>query len=238
MVLDARLDSLAKVNLVSAQVDTWQDNPADQAHELIRTTQSSWWDHRIAVNNCVVILKRGEEKKTFWYSSLTHKYADGGAAAAYVHSVGDFYQQLRSGSAISVEQGPVVEILERRLWRYVSALCPQDPFAALSFDIVNDIYDHGKGMSLNVEIAPKVCNMMHIAGQCMGVSEEVAWLVCFTCALCRLLPDEKVIKILLVHSGRTGNAADAVACVSQYVMFAIPVARPRAEIPLADIASR
>mmetsp|Transcript_60797 Transcript_60797/g.112803 ORF Transcript_60797/g.112803 Transcript_60797/m.112803 type:complete len:1471 (-) Transcript_60797:43-4455(-) len=240
LVLDAKLDRLAQVKQMTERVDSWQANPAEQADAVFRSRQSSWWDNAAAVNNCVVSLECGMEKKHFFYSSITHKYADGGASAAYVHSVGDFYQQLRShNAAAATEHTPVLEILENRLWRYVSAArCPQGSMDVYTFDIVHDIYDHQRGLSLNVEITPKVCEMMHLAGQCMGVSEEVAWMVCLTCALCRLLPDENIIKILLVHSGRMGDAAGAVASMSQYVMLVIPVARPRAATPLADIASR
>merc|ERR1712232_1067881 len=67
---------------------------------------------------------------------------------------------------------------------------------------------------------------------------EIAWLACITCALCRMMPDEKLIKIMIVHNGRMGEAEGAVACVSQYVMLSIPRTSSRSNTPLVDIASR
>ena len=77
-----------------------------------------------------------------------------------------------------------------------------------------------------------------MVGLRIACSEEIAWLACITCALCRLMPDEKVMKILIVHNGRMGEAEGAVACTSQYVMLSIPCTVNRSNTPVADIASR
>lgn len=133
----------------------------------------------------------------------------------------------------------MLRVNQQRLLRYLSGdSCPQGAVDVYLFDINNDTFNYGFGHSCGAYFSDNVCNLMRMVGSRIACSEEIAWLCCITCAMCRLMPDEKVMKIMIVHNGRMGEAEGAVACVSQYVMLSIPCATKRSNIPLADIASR
>merc|ERR1712070_1258826 len=145
---------------------------------------------------------------------------------------------MRSEPVSNVEH-PVLKVQQQRLRRYLAGeSCPMGAVDVYLFDINNDIFYHGMGNSFGVYFSDGVCNAMRTLGLRMACSEEIAWLACITCAMCRLMPDEKVIKIMIVHNGRMGEAEGAVACVSQYVMLTIPRTNRRSNTPLVDIASR
>ena len=120
---------------------------------------------------------------------------------------------------------PILDVHQRRLQNYLEGeACPEGAVDVYIFDIVNSIYRHENGQSVAVNFTEKVCDTMRIAGLKMCCSEEIAWMACIVCAMFRLMPDEKFIKIILVHNGRLGEAEGDVACTSHYV--------------IADIASR
>lgn len=191
------------------------------------------------VNLCVVTLHSGETAKQFLYCTLSHKYADGGAGAAFLNSLSECYEaQLRGEQQVIVEH-PVLKVQQERFQRYLSGdPCPQGSVDVYLFDINNDTFNHGHGHSHGAYFTDKACDAMRMAGLRLACSEEIAWLACITCAMCRLMPDEPVIKILMVHNGRLGQAEGAVACTSQYIMLSIPRTSERSNTPLADVASR
>ena len=134
---------------------------------------------------------------------------------------------------------PILDVHQRRLQNYLEhEACPKEAVDVYIFDIVNSIYRHEYGQSVAVNFTEKVCDTMRRAGLRMSCSEEIAWMACIVCAMFRLMPDEKFIKILLVHNGRLGEAEGGVACTSQYVMLSIPCTCARSGTPIADIASR
>jgi hypothetical protein len=105
-------------------------------------------------------------------------------------------------------------------------------------DINGDSFNYDSGHTVGVQFSEAVCDLMRVAGLRMACSEEIAWLSCMVCALFRLMPDEKLIKILMVHNGQLGEAQGVIGCTSQYVLLSIPCANERKNTPLADVASR
>jgi len=149
------------------------------------------------------------------------------------------YDARLRGAPSALEEHPVLKVNQQRLWRYLSGdPCPQGAVDVYLFDINQDVFNHSFGYSHGAYFSDKVCSAMRMVGLRLACSEEIAWLACIACAMCRLMPDEKLLKIMIVHNGRMGEAEGAVACVSQYVMLSIPCANRRSNTPLADIASR
>lgn len=213
-------------------------NVADEVYELLGETWDSWWKQSSAWNVCMLTLEQGQRSRQFLYCSVTHKYADGGAAAAFVQALRENYESLAAGEAVTTKVHPVLELQQKRLLRFLSGEpCPEGSVDCYFFDIGHDLFSHDYGHSIGVFFTEQVCETVRQAGLHMACSEEIAWLACITCALCRQMPDEKLIKILMVHNGRMGDAEGAVACVSQYVMLSIPCG-DRSNTPLADVASR
>lgn len=129
-------------------------------------------------------------------------------------------------------------VQEGRLRRYLTGL-PGRPgeVDVYLFDVVSDMYNHRWGHSVGTDFSWKVCELVRVAGRRLACSQEIAWLCCISCAMLRLLPTEKMLKLMLVHNGRLGDAEGAVACVSNYVMLKIPCL-DRGNTPVADICSR
>lgn len=246
LVASDRLRQTA-IPMYSKTSDGWHPSPADEVYELLGHNWNSWFDNGSAVNICLVTLITGDISQQFLYCSMTHKYADGGAAAAFVHSLGECYDACEcynacrdglSAPPTSVES-PILALQQRRLRRYLSGkACPQGSMDAYFFDTHNDSFSHASGHSVGTLFSDAVCGALRVVGLRLACSEEIAWLCCITCALGRLLPEEKVLKILIVHNGRMGDAEGSVACVSQYVMLSIPCANERSNTPLADVASQ
>lgn len=184
------------------------------------------------------------------YATCSHKYCDGGSGAALVHALAEHYDARveRSGKggaageaivpAVLVET-PVLRLQHERLVNYLMGLpSPAGGVDAMFMDINHDSFSHGHGQGVGVEFSTAVCDMMRLTGKRMVCSEEIAWLSCILCALFRLMPDERLLKIMIVHNGRMGEAENVIACTNQYVMLTIPCGSDRANTPLADVASR
>jgi len=230
----------------------------DEVMGFIGRKGAEYWDGDSMVNICVVTLSNcsvddGNSKsdgstngisnghravRQFLYASTSHKYSDGGAAATLVRALGECYEACLRGQKPSPET-PALRIQQERLWHYLCGFaCPQGTIDTYFQDVNNDLFNHGRGNSSGVMLNPDVCDIVRVAGLRMACSEEIAWLACFVCALCRLMPDEKLIKVLMVHGGRIGDAENVLACTSQYVLLSIPCAGARQNTPVADIASR
>mmetsp|Transcript_78171 Transcript_78171/g.121958 ORF Transcript_78171/g.121958 Transcript_78171/m.121958 type:complete len:1461 (+) Transcript_78171:78-4460(+) len=210
-------------------------NVAGKVHNVLGKNWYTFWNDESPVNICVVELAG----KQYLYCSITHQYADGGAAAAFAHSLREHYDLQCQPHKPSVVEHPILKVHQERLQRYLRGdPCPEGSLDVYLFDINGHIFQNDWGHSLGVYFSDNVCNTMRMVGLRVACSEEIAWLICITCSLCRLLPDEELIKILIVHNGRIGDAEGGVACTSQYVTFSIPCANLRSETPLADIASR
>jgi len=208
-------------------------------HAVLGEKWYSWWNPKSAINSCLVTIHTGDASRQFLYCSITHKYADGGSVGAFVTALGECYESQLRGEHSSHVEHPVLKVQQQRLQRYLSGdPCPQGAVDVYLFDINNDMFYHDIGYSSGVYFTDNVCNAMRMVGLRIACSEEIAWLACITCALCRLMPDEKLIKILIVHNGRMGEAEGAIACTSQYVMLSIPCSGNRSNTPVVDIASR
>eukprot|EP00439_Symbiodinium_sp_Y106_P031624 s1175_g3.t2 len=221
-----------------------------QAHSFRVMNDSgwAWWDSTSALNMCLVNMQTDEPVVQFLYCSITHKYGDGGAIAAFVHSLHEAYQALARGEVPSRSEHPILAVQQQRLRRYLSGAAGQEGAVDVYlFDIVNDTYYHKWGHSVGVQFTRGVCDTLRtlgwslvceewMAGQRMACSEEIAWLSCIVAAMFRMLPD-KLLRIMVVHNGRLGDAEGAVACTSNYVMLSIPCL-DASSTPLADIASR
>lgn len=230
---------VVRVRPLSTDLSGPTSNAADEVFDFVFKTWNTWFDTTSAVNVCMVTLHTGECPRQFVYCSITHKYSDGGSAAAFLHSLSESYEAQLRGNPVPRVESTVLSVQQERLQLYLSGVPP--PLGAVDVyfqDINADSFNHGRGTSIAVNFTHKVCDTIRLAGQRIGCSEEIAWLGCITCALCRLLPDEKVIKLMMVHNGRIGEAEGTVACVSQYVMLSIPCASERSNTPLADIVSR
>ena len=107
------------------------------------------------------------------------------------------------------------------------------------FDINNLIFEYDFGTSSATTLSEESCDLMRSVSLRLACSEEIAWLSCIVASMSRMMPNEDVLKIMIVHNGRMGEAeSTAVACISSYVMLTIPCLSIRREaIPLADIAS-
>lgn len=219
--------------------DEWNQNIADEVHGVLGQHWHEFWSSQSSVNSCLVTLHSGDTSRQFLFCSITHKYADGGSVGAFVQALGESYDRKVRGERLDTTEHPVLRVQQQRLKRYLAGeTCPQGSLDVYLFDINHDIFYHDIGHSTGAYFTDNVCNVMRTVGLRLACSEEIAWLACITCAMCRLMPDEKLIKILMVHNGRIGEAEGAVACVSQYVMLSIPCANDRSNTPLADIASR
>lgn len=191
------------------------------------------------LNVCLVNLNVEGSVHQFLYCSTSHKYCDGGGAAAVVRALVECYEACAGGARSDCNESPVLKVQQDRLWNYLSGNpCPQGTVDTYFQDVNSDTFNHDVGHSVGVVFTDRVCSIMRAVGLRIGCSEELAWLTCITCALCRLMPDEKMIKLLMVHNGRLGDAEGSIACVSQYVMLSIPCSGERSNTPLADIASR
>jgi hypothetical protein len=210
------------------------DNVADVVHGVLRH-DSSWWNSDAMFNACVVCLdSETGSTRQFLYASTSHKYTDGGAAGALVRALvealeGRLEPCLRT-----------LDVQQARLRHYLQGE-PLGPGQIDSYfqDINAQMFSYGWGQSMAVQFEPRVCDLMRTCGQRIAASEEIAWLACMVIALFRLMPDEKLIKILMVHNGRVADAEGGlIACTSQYVLLSVPAARPHSNTPLADIACR
>jgi len=235
--MDDRLD--VQVPVFSKQLEGQASDPTEEVYSFLWETWDSWWKPRSVYNVCMIHLETEQKPLQFLYCSTSHKYTDGGAAAAFVHALREAYDALKSQAEVDHSEHPVLEVHQQRLKRFIEGKpCPEGQVDVYLFDINNDSYQHGFGQSVGAMLDEQVCEVMRVAGLRMSCSEEIAWLACMTCAMCRLMPDEKLIKILMVHNGRLGDAEGAIACTSQYVMLTIPCAGERSGTPLADVASR
>eukprot|EP00440_Ansanella_granifera_P033574 gb/GFBE01036433.1/.p1 GENE.gb/GFBE01036433.1/~~gb/GFBE01036433.1/.p1 ORF type:complete len:1446 (+),score=313.09 gb/GFBE01036433.1/:1-4338(+) len=227
------------IPVFSKQSDGNTGTLAEEAHSVLGEAWNSWWKPSSMFNVCAVNLESDGRLHQFLYCSTSHKYSDGGSAAAFVHSLREAYDSLLAGQAPAHGESQVLAVQQQRLMRYLQGEpSPEGQVDMYLFDINNDTFSYEFGHSVGVQFTEQICQAVRVAGLRMACSEEIAWLACITCALCRLLPDEKLIKILMVHNGRQGDAEGSVACVSSYVMLTIPCVAPRSETPLADIASR
>lgn len=227
------------VQFLSKAADGWTKNAADEVSSFLSEMWSSWWNPTSMVNVVVVALESGTTSRQFVYCSISHKYADGGAAAAFVQSLSESYEALLRGEAQTCAESPILSVHQNRLQNYLlGEPCPEGSLDVHLFDIVNDIFQHGFGHTVGTYFTENVCNMMRVVGVRLACSEEIAWLSCIVCAMSRMMPDEELLKIMIVHNGRLGEAEGAVACTSNYVMLTIPCCGERSNIPLADVASR
>jgi len=235
----AILDDSAVFNIpVLSQMSSGQDEgEADEVYRVMNESGWDWWNSASALNMCLVNLQANDQVVQYLYCSVTHKYADGGAIAAFVHALGEAYASLSRGERPSCSEHPVLGVQTQRLKRYLSGLPGKEGAVDVYlFDIVNDTYYHKWGHSVGVQFTQGVCDTMRMAGLRMSCSEEISWLSCIVAAMFRMLPD-KLLHIMVVHNGRLGDAEGAVACTSNYVMLSIPCL-DAAATPLADIASR
>ena len=212
---------------------------ADEAYNVMNEFVWDWWRSDSPLNMCLIRLEQNSEVTSCLYCSVTHKYADGGAVAAFVTALHEAYTQLEQNTEKpSCEEHPVLAVQEQRLWRYLEGLPGQEgQVDVYLFDVANDMYSRCWGYSIGVDLTPEICDLVRAAGRRMASSEEIAWIACMSCSMLRLMPDENVLKLMIVHNGRLGDAEGAVACVSNYVMLRIPCL-DRANTPIADICSR
>lgn len=229
-----------EIHMVTADSDGWTSE-ADQVYKVVFETWESWWNSKSMANLCVVTLNSQNDNcsaKQFLYATTSHKYCDGGSVAAFIQFLGERYE-ARLHAKPNLEVTPVLTVQQERLWKYLQGVpCPQGSVDAYFQDINHDSFHHDSGFSVGVQLTRGVCDLMRAVGLRMSCSEEVAWLSCMVCALCRLMPEEKVIKLLMVHNGRIGDAEGIIACSNQYVLMTIPCANKRQNTPIADIASR
>ncbi|CAL1125864.1 unnamed protein product [Cladocopium goreaui] len=213
-------------------------NLADEVYGVMNESGWAWWRSDSSLNMCLIHLEKNSEVTSCVYCSVTHKYADGGAVAAFVTALSEAYAVLERGEMPSGEEHPVLSVQEQRLWRYLEGLPGREgQVDVYLFDIVNDMYNHKWGHSVGIDFTMKICDLVRAAGRRMACSEEIAWISCMSCAMLRLMPDEEMLKLMIVHNGRLGEAEGAVACVSNYVMLRIPCLE-RGNSPVADICSR
>merc|ERR1712004_905513 len=111
------------------------------------------------VNVCVVNLNVGGATRQFLYASLSHKYCDGGSAAAFVHFLGERYEaRLRMGSGACAET-PVLRVQQERLWTYLQGYhCPPGSVDAYFMDINDDYFCHDYGYTVGVVFTERVCD--------------------------------------------------------------------------------
>lgn len=217
----------------------WKQNVADKVNDVLGRSWEQWWNPRSMFNVCVVTLNTGSGPRQFLYATTSHKYCDGGSAAAFVHSLSEHYEARTRGECGAILETPVLRVQQERLWNYLSGRpCPKGSVDAYFQDINHDCFYHDSGNGVGVCFTERVCDVMRVAGLRMACSEEIAWLACIVCALFRLMPDEKLIKVLMVHNGRLGDAEGVIACTNQYVVLSVPCASERSNTPLADVASR
>eukprot|EP00747_Dinoflagellata_sp_TGD_P021287 gnl/TRDRNA2_/TRDRNA2_128405_c0_seq1.p1 gnl/TRDRNA2_/TRDRNA2_128405_c0~~gnl/TRDRNA2_/TRDRNA2_128405_c0_seq1.p1 ORF type:complete len:517 (-),score=69.61 gnl/TRDRNA2_/TRDRNA2_128405_c0_seq1:193-1590(-) len=227
------------IHTLSRDSDGWSKNQADEVYDAVGQAWTSWYDSRSMVNVCLIMLNTGSETKQYLYCTLSHKYCDGGCAATFVHALRESYEARMRAEESPGIQSAILQVQQDRLWSYLSGRrCPQGSVDAYFMDINNDSFYHDIGHTVGAYFTERVCNTMRAVGLRIGCSEEIAWLACITCALFRLMPDEKIIKIMMVHNGRLGDAENAIGCVSQYVMFSILCTNERKNTPLADVACR
>jgi len=217
----------------------WASNPVGEVYDILGQTWDSWWNPQSMVNVCVVTLNTGSAPRQFVYASTSHKYCDGGGAATFMHSLSEQYEARVRGELGDLDETPMLRVMQERLQNYLQGFpCVPGTVDAYFQDINHDSFNHGGGQTSGVVFTPAICDLMRVAGLRMACSEEIAWLACMVCALTRLMPDEKLIKVLLNHNGKLGEAEGGVGCTAQYVLLSIPCAGPRANTPLADVASR
>jgi hypothetical protein len=241
VVMQTAEDMVLNVQALSKESDGHAANVADEVHDFLGddATWKSWWDPRSMVNVCVINLDAPGSSRQFLYATTSHKYSDGGGAAAFVRALVESYDSCVTGQSHSSIESPVLQLQSERLWTYLSGQpCSAGSVDAYFQDINSDTFYHDIGNSIPVSFTDRVCDLLRVVGLRVGCSEEIAWLSCMACALCRLMPHVKVLKIMMVHNGRLGDAEGSVACVSQYVMLSIPCSNERSNTPLADIASR
>mmetsp|Transcript_39749 Transcript_39749/g.78599 ORF Transcript_39749/g.78599 Transcript_39749/m.78599 type:complete len:1454 (-) Transcript_39749:105-4466(-) len=253
-----------RVKELAHESEGWAKNIADEVLDVLNKRSQDWWDPQAMFNFCVVNLRtESMSSRQFLYTSTSHKHTDGGAAAALIHAIRETYEALQQqqqqqkqqqqldggdvgcgavlGGGSAIRETPVLKVQQERLWHYLEGrACPRGSIDAYFFDINNDSFYHDMGNSLGVVLTPRVCDVVRMAGLRMACSEEIAWLACMVCALLRLMPNERLIKILMVHNGRLGDAEGLVACTSQYVMLSLTFGAfdGHAGTPLADVASR
>eukprot|EP00928_Gymnodinium_smaydae_P005193 TRINITY_DN11785_c0_g2_i1.p1 TRINITY_DN11785_c0_g2~~TRINITY_DN11785_c0_g2_i1.p1 ORF type:complete len:1479 (-),score=258.43 TRINITY_DN11785_c0_g2_i1:130-4020(-) len=240
VILEASDEYTTHVKEVSGRSDGTASNIADEVNRVLCDNWDSFWNPQSMVNVCIINLDIESVVRQFVYCSTSHKYSDGGSIAAFVHALGESYEaQVGAQTAPLLDASHVLRLQQERLWNYLQARpCPHGSIDAYFQDINNDSFHHGRGSTVAVYFTERVCESVRTAGLRMACSEEIAWLSCMICALCRLMPDEKLIKVLMVHNGRLGEAENVIACTSQYVLLTIPCANDRTNTPLADIASR
>ncbi|CAK0849640.1 unnamed protein product [Prorocentrum cordatum] len=231
--------SRLEVKSFSKDSNGWERNVADEVHQVLSETWEEWWNPQSMVNACVITLKRDGGSRHFLYTTVSHKYADGGAAAFFVRGLSDAYEARLRGAVRGGSDTPVLRVQQERLWAYLQGQpCPRGSVDAYFKDVDHDSFSHGYGYGLGVQLSRNVCDVVRAAGARMAASEEVAWLACLVIALFRLMPDEPLVKVLMVHNGRLGDAEGVIACTSQYVVLSIPCTGGRSSVPLADVASR
>lgn len=239
LIVESDVHRDVEVPFFTKVADGWTRNAADEVSSYLGEVWSSWWNPDACVNLCVVSLESGETTRQYLYCSTSHKYTDGGAAATLVQSISESYESLLRGEVQICNESPILAVHQHRLQNYLMGdSCPEGSLDVYLFDIVGDLFCHGYGHTIGCYFTENVCSLMRVAGLRLACSEEIAWLACIVSAMCRMMPDEEVLKIMIVHNGRIGEAEGAVACTSNYVMLSIPCAGERSNKPLADVASR
>merc|ERR1719401_1379860 len=92
LVLEGNPRYRINVPMFETQSDEWTTNPADEVQRYLGKVWYSWWNPRSCVNVCVVTLKTSSKSRQFLYASTSHKYSDGGAAAALLHALSEAYE--------------------------------------------------------------------------------------------------------------------------------------------------
>jgi len=244
-----------RVKELAHESEGWANNIADEVHDVLNKRSQEWWDPQAMFNFCVVCLRTEPmSSRQFLYTSTSHKHTDGGGAATLIHAISETYAALQQqqlcggdtsigtvvGGGRAFRERPVLRVQQERLWHYLEGrACPRGSIDTYLFDINNDSFYHDMGNSVGALLTLRVCDAVRMAALRMACSEEIAWLACMVCALLRLMPSERLIKVLMVHNGRLGDAEDLVACTSQYVMLSLPFGAfgGDAGTPLADVAS-
>lgn len=223
---------------LAVEVDQWEGDLAKQVQSAMGPLWAEW-NEKVPVQAFMAELRLGQEVRQFLYISITHKYADGGAVSAFLQALSGAYTSRLEGRPPAPSQHPVLEVNHQRFQRYLEGgAAPSASVDVYLFDINNQTFQYKFGTTSGVCISENTCNLMRSVGVTLACSEEIAWLSCIVCSMCRLMPHEEVLKIMIVHNGRMGEAeSGAVACISQNVMLTIPcLSSRRAVTPLADIA--
>jgi hypothetical protein len=222
------------------EVDEWKGDLAQQVHHALGPLWSSDWNEKSPVKAYMAELRLGAQSRQFLYVAITHKYADGGAVSAFLQALSDAYASRLEGRPRPPAPHSALEVNHQRFRRYLDGgAAPLASVDVYLFDINNLTFQYKFGTSSGVYFSESACSLMRHVGARLACSEEIAWLSCIVCSMSRLMPREDVLKIMIVHNGRMGEAeSSAVACVSQYVMLTIPcLSSRRSTTPLADIAS-